>query len=204
MSTAAERAKGDFDALELRRAGVSPQRIREELGFRSLKAVEDAVRRAMKAAGVSVDPLSVRDLEMDRLDRLQQAVWLKAVRGDVNAIDRVLALSEKRMRYAGVGNTSGRMRAALAETLSGLVLTKQHAMSVAAAESIADRVDQAFSAGDPLAETKALYLVPHLMNVLEKLGVTPAELAAVEDAVPAAGAAPTNDLTSFKQKRGIA
>lgn len=204
---AVERAAQDLKALELRRAGTPVAGIVEQLGYRTAKQADEAIKRAMERASVYTDPLSVRDLELDRLDRLQRAVWLKAVNGDLGAIDRVLALSAARMRYAGVASDNiGRMRAALTETLSGLVLTKQHAMHVASAEGIADRVDRAAASGDPMAETKALYLVPHLMNVLEKLGVTAAELAKVGDAVPDpdAAPAPTNDLTKFRQSRGIA
>lgn len=174
MATAAERLEQESNALELRRAGVSVRRIMAECGFATVRQAEAVIARAMKAAAVLKDPLAVRDLELDRLDRLQQSVWLKAVKGDVAAIDRVMRLSELRMRLAGVADTGvGQMSKAFEETVGALAVQTADAALLMAGRRIADRVDQAFASGDPTAETKALYLVPHLINVLRELGATP-------------------------------
>lgn len=45
---------------------------------------------------------------------------------------------------------------------------------VAAGRSVAERVDDALEAGEGQEVTKALYLVPHLMNVLREMYATPA------------------------------
>lgn len=202
--TAAERAKQAQDALELRRAGIPVGKIREQLGFQSVKATEDAIAKAMEAAALQEDPNSVRRLELDRLDRLQAGIWAKAVKGDTAAIDRVLRLSEMRMKLAGIPADKMVMRAAFDQTVDALGLTDIDAAAIAAGRRLAEQIDSSTATGDPLQVTKALYLVPHLMNVLEKLGATPAardEFHAV--ARQSTGIPPTNDLEKFKHARGI-
>lgn len=44
---------------------------------------------------------------------------------------------------------------------------------IEAGRKIADRVDEATAAGEGQEVTKALYLVPHLMNVLREMYATP-------------------------------
>ena len=113
--------------------------------------------------------------ELDRLDRLQQAVWVKAVKGDVAAVDRVKALAELRMRIAGVASRGESvMTEAFDDAVAALGTKAADGALIAAGRRIAERIDAAASAGDAQAETKALYLVPHLMNVLRELGATPA------------------------------
>jgi hypothetical protein len=41
-------------------------------------------------------------LELMRLERLHAAVWPQAIRGDVNAVDRVLRIMERRARLLGL------------------------------------------------------------------------------------------------------
>lgn len=175
------RAERDAKALELRRAGVPVPRIVEQLGFSSRSACEAAIERAIDAQGILTDPSKVRELELDRLDRLQQAVWVKAVKGDVAAIDRVKALAELRMRIAGVASRGESvMTAAFDDAVEALDTEASDGALVAAGRRIAERIDSAASAGDAQSETKALYLVPHLMNVLRELGATPAARAELE------------------------
>lgn len=169
----------DARALELRRAGVPTDRIRTELGLRSAKAVDEAVVRAMAARGLVVDPVRVRDMELDRLDRIHQAVWVKAVKGDLPAVDRVLKIGEARVRYAGAAEVgTSRMVQAFESTVESLVTVDADAALIAAGRRIAEKIDAAAAGTDPVAETKSLYLVPHLMNVLRELGATPAARAA--------------------------
>ena len=105
------------------------------------------------------------------LDRLQQAVWVKAVKGDVAAVDRVKALAELRLRIAGVASRGESvMTEAFDDAVAALGTKAADGALVAAGRRIAERIDAAASAGDAQAETKALYLVPHLMNVLRELG----------------------------------
>lgn len=196
----------DAQALSFALAGLTVEAIRDQMKFRSVIEVDAAIKRARKRAPVNVDPLSIRNVEMERLDRLQQAVWLKALRGDPAAIDRVLKIGELRLRYAGIADTEvGRSTKAFNDAVGTLRLKPADAALVDAGRRIAERIDQSFASGDQLAETKALYLVPHLMNVLRELGATPAvrgEFTAVVEGV-ATHEPKVNDLTAFREKRGI-
>lgn len=203
--TKAQIADRDARALELRRAGVLIPRIAEQLGFSSTKAAEAAVARAMAASPVLADPTQIRTLELDRLDRLQQGVWAKAVKGDVAALDRVIRLSELRMKLAGVPGDQRHMQDAYDKTVAALGLEDVDAAAIAAGRRVAEQIDAATATGDGLAVTKALYLLPHLMNVLRDLGASPAGREAVGRGAAEAGAvAGSNDLQTFKKARGIA
>lgn len=204
--TKAQIADRDMRALELRRAGVQLPRIVEQLGFGSTKVAEASIARAMAASPVLADPTQIRTLELDRLDRLQQAVWAKAVKGDVQALDRVIRISEMRMKLAGVPGDQKHMQDAYDKTVAALGLGDVDAAAVAAGRRVAEQIDAATATGDGMAITKALYLLPHLMNVLRELGASPAGRVAVEGVAGEVGAAAqqSNDLQKFKNKRGIA
>lgn len=195
-------AELDAQALDLRRAGASPQRIAAELHFKTARQADAAVVRALKAQATPTDPGRIRELELDRLDRLQTALWVKALRGDMAAVDRVTRIGEQRMRLAGAP-VGGTLATAFATTVGALELQDADATLVAAGQRIAEKIDAAAATGDQLAETKALYLVPHLLNVLRELGATPA----ARDAVGSTAhekAGDENDLATFKARRGIA
>lgn len=197
----------DAKALELRRAGIPIPKIREELRFRSDQATEDAIKRALLGSPIHANPNDVRLLELDRLDRLHQAVWLKAVRGDVAALDRVMKISELRMRWAGTPVEQMTLTAAYDAAVKDLPLKPADGAAVAAGRRIAEQVDIASASGDPLRVTKALYLMPHLMGVLDRLGATPAARDEVVQAGPSAPAktpATESDLDRFKRKHKLA
>lgn len=175
MATKSERAELDEKALKLRRAGVSPALIAEQLGMRNTAAAEAAILRALDAQGGTADPATVRALELDRLDQLQRAVWVLAVQGDMKAIDQVKQLAEMRVRLSGIAQ---RGQSVLTEaydaTIAQLDLEPEDAAAIASGRRVAERIDAAAAAGDATVETKALYLLPHLMNILDALGATPA------------------------------
>ena len=63
--------------------------------------------------------------------------------------------------------------AARAATDEGRLDPKRDAALVEAGRKIADQVDEATATGEGQEVTKALYLVPHLMNVLREMYATP-------------------------------
>lgn len=84
-------------ALELRLAGASEEQIADHLNLPDV----DAVRREMSdalAACPDVDAPEALYLELARLDRLHMAVWPQATKGNLGAVDRVMKISEQRMR----------------------------------------------------------------------------------------------------------
>lgn len=156
--------------LSLRRAGASFDVIAERLNLtpKAAKALFD------KALG-TYDPGYAAALEADRLDRMHLAVWPLAVQGDLAAVDRVLKISERRDKVLAEPKVNDH---ALRSAFDESVTTSSHVLPVDAAlveagRKIADRVDEAIATGDGLAVTKALYLLPHMVNVLREMLATP-------------------------------
>jgi hypothetical protein len=165
--------------LSARRAGASFDQIAERLNLtpKAAKALFD------KAIG-SYDPEYTRALEADRLDRLHLAVWPDAVQGDLNAVDRVLRISERRDKVLAVPKENDH---ALREAFDRSAATStqlQDAGLLEAGRKIADRVDEAVATGEGQEVTKALYLLPHMVNVLREMLATPASRNAVKQAAP--------------------
>lgn len=87
-------------ALRLRAAGASRDDIAAELGVHPVTAwryIRDAIVELPREPAEEV-----RTLELERLDAMQAALWPMALRGEVQAIDRVLKIMERRARYLGL------------------------------------------------------------------------------------------------------
>lgn len=91
----------EFKVLELRRAGLTWQRIAEEVGYADHSGAYAAYKRAMKRV-LEQPAKELVNAELDRLDRLQVAVWQKAMRGESNAVGNVLRIMERRARLLGL------------------------------------------------------------------------------------------------------
>jgi hypothetical protein len=89
-------------ALELRRAGTSYDEIAVALGYAKGAGAWNAVQRAMKRTLRESGADEVRDQELDRLDRLQRAVWVRALQGDLPAVGAVLRIMERRSKMLGL------------------------------------------------------------------------------------------------------
>lgn len=184
--------------LQLRRAGVQFDTIAERLDLtvKTAKALFD------KALG-SFDPELSAALEADRLDRLHLAVWPAAQQGDVQAIDRVLKISERREKVLTTPKENDHaLRTAFDESAktSEELHPGQDAALVAAGRKIADRVDEAVATGEGQELTKALYLVPHMLNVLREMLATPAARALAAKGEPPA---PVKTESKVAQLRAI-
>jgi hypothetical protein len=98
-----ERAENASRALELRLRGLNFEQIGREMGFSRQRAhalVTEEVARVNGERNASATIL--RNLEAERLDRLQAAVWPRAVEGDLKALDRVLSIMSRRARLLGI------------------------------------------------------------------------------------------------------
>lgn len=92
--------------MKLRRSGASYHEIAQLVGI-----TYDGVRKAIRAEldrtaeRIAEDGDAVRQLELERLDRLQSAVWRRATdmnNPDYRAIDRVLRIMERRAALMGL------------------------------------------------------------------------------------------------------
>ncbi len=88
-------------ALELRRAGVELDLIARELGYTNASGPYKAIQRALRRT-LQEPADELRAMEGARLDSLLSAVWPKAMRGDLAAVDRAMRLSESRRRLLGL------------------------------------------------------------------------------------------------------
>lgn len=98
--TADRRAK----AIALHLAGMDWESIADRLGYASRGAAHTDVTRALKA-NLKAEAEQVETLRYTtglRLDRLQAALWPKAVGGDTKAADTVLRIIQQRCKIEGV------------------------------------------------------------------------------------------------------
>lgn len=187
-------------ALELRRAGVSLVAIADQLGFSSPADAADAIDGELDRIGVTLDPTQVRRMAMDRLDQMLVGVWAKARKGDAAAAGVVMKIEQERIVLAGAPPTSVMVNA-YERTIESLTTTGADVALIAAGRRIAERIDAAAGTLDAVAETKALYLMPHLMNVLRELGATPAARASVKNAKEGDGGGKLQDLRARRARR---
>lgn len=91
----------DIKVLELRRSGLTFEEIAKEVGL-SRNGVVMGYKRAMKRALIRAGSEELRDIELDRLDRLQRAVWERAMNADLPAVQTVLRIMEQRAKLLGL------------------------------------------------------------------------------------------------------
>jgi hypothetical protein len=164
----------DRRALALRRAGYSFDAIAADLHC----TAEQAENRFERAALALRIPYSTA-LELDRLDRMHAIAWKKMSEGDLDAMDKVLRIAERRDRLQAEPTTNDhamrlKFEGSIEAARKADLVTSLDEGLVAAGLAIADRIDEALASGEGQEITKALYLVPHMMNVLRDALATPA------------------------------
>lgn len=160
-------------ALEGRRRGLAFPAIAATLKVDE-QAVRDAVAAALAAQPVDLDVEQERALSFSRIDRMMTGVWPRAVKGEPEAIDRVLKLEEMRARLLGEPErVRDGITSAVEETIDALSVEIEDAALIASVRQLAKQIDHAMSYGSSVEATKAMYLLPHLWNGLGKLGATP-------------------------------
>lgn len=91
-------------ALEMALAGASYSQIAEACGWRNKGTAYTAVQKAL-AEWAPVDHSaieSLRDRELARLDRLQNAQWMSAMRGDSRSAETCLRVIDRRCALLGL------------------------------------------------------------------------------------------------------
>jgi hypothetical protein len=86
---------------ELRKAGFTYQRIAEEVGYKQASGASRALKRFFARREVEPDD-DVRWLELERLDRLQVALWPRAMKGDNQAVNTIIRIMERRASYLNI------------------------------------------------------------------------------------------------------
>jgi len=205
--------EADIDrAMTLFRAALPFDEIARQVpGLGDADTVRHAIQVALARSPLTFDDTAERVLALERLDAMHRAVWGRALRGDLQAVDRVLKIADARARLlAEPDRTESVITAAFDASLSSLDVTDADAALIAGCRQVARQIDHATAHGSSGEATRALYLLPHLMNGLRELGATPAarvalSAAAAEAAAVAAAAAEkgagANDLDDFKRRR---
>jgi hypothetical protein len=98
--TAHDRAIRNQKALDLHLAGASYRTISEQLNI-SLGTAHTAVKEAL-ASRVSAVGSEMVDVELARLDAMLMGLWPDASKGNVNAVDRVLKIGERRTQLLAI------------------------------------------------------------------------------------------------------
>lgn len=183
-------ADDDRRALDLFMGAIPLETIRKTIGYRTVASTQAAIRRALSATRRGKDRDTERDLELERIDSLYRAAYPKALKGDLRAVETCNTLSERRMRILDKPDEGAAITASYEATVSALDTIDADAAIIASGRAIARQIDYALRHGTGQEVTKALYLVPHLMNVLRELGATPAArggiMAAAKEAKPVA------------------
>lgn len=197
----------DDRALQLFKAALSLEEIVQHTHFKSTGSVQSALRRALNRSQRSKDdPGALRAVEVERIDSIYRAIYPAALQGDLSAIDRCMKLSEQRMRYSGeLTSERTSILAQFNRTITSLEVDGDgvDAALVAAGQTIARQVDDSVRFCVGAEVTKALYLLPHLINVLNELGATPASRRALQLAAQSAAPAPQgtkSELEMFREK----
>lgn len=172
----------DQKALRLFLGAMSLQEIRTVLNFKTVSSAEAAIRRALAANRKGKDRDTERSVELERIDALYRAAYPQAIQGDLKAIDSCNTLSERRMRILDKPDDGAAITSNYEATVAALDTTEADAAVIASGRAIARQIDYSLQHGTGQEVTKALYLVPHLMNVLRELGATPAARGNIQNA----------------------
>lgn len=88
------------EAIKLRRLGLTYEEIGERLGISKAQAWKSCAR--FLATVPIEDVEAVRTIELDRLDLVVKVLMPKVVAGDLQAIDRLLRVMERRAKMQGL------------------------------------------------------------------------------------------------------
>jgi hypothetical protein len=97
---AIDRKERDLQCVKLRHSGKTFQQIAGVLGYASPGHAHNGFMRVMKDYPRE-DVETVRDMISNRYDALIEAIWPKAMGGDLGAVDRVLRICDQQARLLG-------------------------------------------------------------------------------------------------------
>lgn len=92
-----------LQALDLRKAGASFRAIGAQLNISHEQARTDVMQSLQELAHEQREKTQeYRQLELERLDRMLMAIWTQAAKGDLQAVDRALKISDRRAKLLGL------------------------------------------------------------------------------------------------------
>ena len=92
-----------LQAAELRRTGATYNQIAQRLGYANPSGAFRAVQRARQYMMVSIGSLEdQRTEELDRLETLLNSIWNRGIAGELEAVDRILNISNAKRKLLGL------------------------------------------------------------------------------------------------------
>lgn len=91
----------EAEVVKLRRGGLTWDMIAERVGYKFPSAAHAAYQRAAERIVVE-DIQAIRQVEADRLDMAQSAIWGKVLQGDNASIGSLLRIMERRAKLLGL------------------------------------------------------------------------------------------------------
>ncbi len=200
--------ESDAKALTYFLAATPLAKIKELLGFKSTTSALAAVQRGLKDAQKGKNPDTAREIEIERLDALYRQLYPAALQGDMKAVDQCLKIGEQRLRLLDAPQkTQNGLLKAYEDTVKALGkdVTERDEAVIHTGRMIAAQIDYAVTHGTGQEVTKALYLVPHLMNVLTTLGATPEARKSLQNFAAqsntSASREPVDELAAFRMRK---
>lgn len=93
------------EAYELKLRGDTLASIADQLGYSDTSEVVRAINTQMKTDAEFLSTAGrngLLQMELDRLDRLQAKLWPSAMQADLQSVDRVLKIMDRRAKLAGL------------------------------------------------------------------------------------------------------
>ena len=92
-----------LQAAELKRTGATYNQIAQTLGYSNPSGAFKAVQRARQYMMVSLGSLEdQRTEELDRLETLLNSIWNRGIAGELEAVDRILNISNAKRKLLGL------------------------------------------------------------------------------------------------------
>lgn len=89
------------EVVKLRRGGMTWDMIAQRLGYADPSGARNAYVAASQRI-IAEDVGEIRNLEAERLDMAQAAIWGKVMNGDLQAVQTLIRLMERRSRLLGL------------------------------------------------------------------------------------------------------
>lgn len=117
-------------AYEMRLSGMTLNAIGESLGVSQSTVLRDLERVLDKISEHNITEMErLRNLELERLDAAQAAIWQRVLQGDLDAIDVFLGISDRRCRLCGL-YLDARVQKIVEENISDFIAAVRNVMPV--------------------------------------------------------------------------
>lgn len=91
----------EAEVLRLRRQGLTWDMIADKVGYSNASGAHTAYKSALKRIIYS-EVIEIRNVEQDRLDIAQSAIWPDVLQGDLPAINTLIKIMDRRAKLLGL------------------------------------------------------------------------------------------------------